>query len=308
VFRVISSNRIGAHLGGYVGTIAQESLLAAGSPAGSSDTPAGSFDELVRRCGAATLRAARFSSFNQPDRQRMIRDFEHLRGIRFHRDSVFNNLAAHDGGTSGPADAAPQETFIAWWKPPSAFNQTLLEFHLLRAPEGISVGLWTGDTTRMPPAEIESLLRGIERLIVAAAGGDVDLANLTDITGVRPVDRGADWLLIDFCWVELEQVQRLLDDALDVPAARAFVVRDGAGNPSLIACLAVSPRIRTCEQAHAACVAGLDGRLTAMAPGRYSLYAQPPEEPEDLGSWREQRLLAEGDGRDIRIVERYREA
>lgn len=309
-FRTISGNRTGLHLRDYVGTIAQVSLLAA-------DMSTPSFDELVRRCGTATLRAARYGSFHQPSHLRMLRELGHLRGVCFHPDSVFNNLAAYDAdpgeGSSGPAGpvgdadaaAALPETPIAWWKPPSSFNQTPLEFNLLRMPEGLSVGLWTNDTTRVPAAEIESLLRGIERLIVAAAGGDVDLGGLSEVTGVTPVVRGPGWLLVDSCWVELAEVQRLLDDALDVPAARAFAVRDSDGNPALIACLAASPRIRTSGQAHAACVGALDGRLTAMAPGRYSVYTRPPEDPHDLESWRKQRLLDDGDGRDPRIAGRY---
>lgn len=307
--RTISGNRTGLHLRDYVGTIAQVSQLAV-------DTSTASFDELVRRCGTATLRAARYGSFHQPSRLRMLRELGHLRGVCFHPDSVFNNLAAYDvdpgGADSEPAGpvggdaAALPETSIAWWKPPSRFNKTPLEFNLLRMPEGLSLGLWTNDTTRVPPAEMESLLRGIERLIVAAAGGDVDLGNLSEVTRVTPVDRGPGWLLVDSCWVELAEVQRLLDDALGIPAARAFAVRGSDGNPALIACLAVGPQIRTAEQAHAACVAALGGRLTAMAPGRYFLYAQPPEDPSDLASWRKQRLLDDGDGRDARIAERYR--
>jgi hypothetical protein len=304
----ISGNRTGRHLHDYVGTIAQASLLAV-------DASTRSFDELVRRAGTATLLSARYGGFHHPSQRRMLRELGHLRGVHFHHDAFFNNLAVHyadaDAGLStsaGSADtaaAALSETFVAWWKPTSSYNQTLLEFHLLRTPEGISVGLWTCDTTRVPPAEIESLLRGIERLIVAAASDDVDLGRLSEITGVTPAAREPGWLLVDSCWVEPAEVQRLLDEALDVPAVRAFLVRDGDGNPALIACLASSPQIRTAAQAHAACVAALEGRPTAMAPGRYSVYARPPDDPGDLASWREQRLLDDGDGRDARIAARY---
>jgi hypothetical protein len=312
VFRTLPSNRTEVHLRDYVGTISQVSLLAV-------DTSTPSFDELMHRSGTAMLRSARYGSFHQPSHQRMVRELEHLRGIRFHADSVFNNVATFDlhpdqgsseaAGSAEPGDgaAALPETFIYWLKPPSGFNQTLLEIHLLRRmPQGLSVGLWTGDTTRVPPAEIELLLRGIERLIVAAAGSDVDLGNLSEVTGVAPVERGPGWLLVDSCWVELAEVQRLLDDALDVPVAHVFAVPDRDGNPALAACLAASPKIRTSKQAHAACVAALDDRLTAMAPGHYSVYTQPPEDPSDLASWRKQRLLDDGDGRDERIAERYR--
>lgn len=313
VFRTISGNRTGLHLRDYVGTIAQVSLLAA-------DMSTPSFDELVRRCGTATLRAARYGCFDQPSHLRMLRELGHLRGICFHPDSVFNNLAAYDPdpGEAGsdpaaPADAASAasaaaalpETPVTWWKPPTSFNQTPLEFNLLRMPEGFSIGLWTSDTTLVPPAEIELLLRGIERLVVAAAGGDVDLGGLTEITGVTPIVRGPGWLLVDSCWVELAQVQRLLDDALGGTAARAFAVPGDDGEPELLACLAASRKIRTPGQAHASCMAALDGRLTAMAPGRYLVYERPPDDAGDLASWRKQSLLEDGDGRDPLIAARY---
>jgi hypothetical protein len=215
--------------------------------------------------------------------------------------------AAGAAGAPSPATAAAAmaETTIGWWRPPRNFNQRLLELQVSWTPEHVSVGLWTSDTARVPATEIESLLRGIERLIVAAAGGDVDLGGLSEVTGVTPVVRGPDWLLVDSCWVELAEVQRLLNDALDVTAAHAFAVRGDDGNPAVIACLAASPRVRTSGQAHAACVAALDGRLTAMTPGRYSVYAQPPEDPSDLASWRKEQLVDDGDGRDARIAGRY---
>jgi hypothetical protein len=308
-FRTISGNRSGLHLRDYVGTIAQVSLLAV-------DMPAPGFDELVRRCGTATLRAARYGSFHQPSHLRMLRELGHLRGVCFHPDSVFNNLAAYDPGPGsgrpgvvGPDGAAraaqSRQTPIAWWRPPSSFNQTPLEFNLLRMPEGLAVGLWTSDTTLVPPAEIESLLHGIERLIAVAASGDVELSGLSEVTGVMPVDRGPGWLLIDSCWVQLAEVQRLLDDALDVAVARAFAVPGADGGPTLIACLAASAGTRTAGQAHAVCVPALDGRLTAMAPGRYLVYDQPADDPDSLASWGEQRLLDDGDGRDPRIAARY---
>jgi hypothetical protein len=304
IFRVLPSNRTELRMRDYVGTISQVSLLAA-------DTSTPSFDELVRRCATATLRSARYGAFHQPSHDKMRRELEHVRGVRFHADSVFNNVATFDlhrgEGPGGDAAALPEAfTGIYWLKPPAGFNQTPLEIHLLRRlPEGLAIGLWTGDTALLPPAEIELLLRGTEQLAVAAAGGDVDLRRLTEITGVTPVVRGPGWLLVDSCWVDLAQVQRLLGDALRGTAAHAFAVPGEDGEPALLACLAASPEIRTPGQAHAACMAALDGRLTAMAPGRYLVYDRPPDDAGDLASWRRQSLLADGDGRDPVIAARY---
>jgi hypothetical protein len=63
------------------------------------------------------------------------------------------------------------------------------------------------------------LLRRTESLLVAAASGDVDLDRLGEITGMRPVERGAGWLGIDRSWIQLDAIRELLADALPAPPA-----------------------------------------------------------------------------------------
>jgi hypothetical protein len=146
----------------------------------------------------------------------------------------------------------------------------------------------------------------MERLLVAAAAADVELRGLAEITGVAPMPRGPGWLRADSCWVELGEAQRLLDDALDVPAARVFRDPAAPGGAALVAYLVPGGGVETPAQAHAACVAELAGhgrprrgqpRYTAMAPARYVICARAPLDRSDLTAWRQQPVLAAGTGR-----------
>jgi hypothetical protein len=147
-------------------------------------------------------------------------------------------------------------------------------------------------------AEIEAVLRGVERLLVAAAGGDVALGQLSELIGITPIARDpARWLRVDSCWVEIAEVQRVLDDALAPGAARLQVRTDADGQSTLVAYLAASDRVRTPYDAHTACLDTLDERPTAMAAHWYVLCDQAPDNPLDLAAWQRQTVLAEGDGR-----------
>jgi hypothetical protein len=181
-----------------------------------------------------------------------------------------------------------------------------LRFQFIDIGSALVFRLWAADTGRVPPAEMEALLRAVERLIVAAAAGDVDLARLGEITGVEPVVRDVGWLYVDSCWVELCEVRRLVRDALPGSASGVFAVSghagsghagsDHLGNPALVAFVA-GEGVGTPEQAHVACMAALAGRYTAMTPGRYVICDRPPEDPDDLAGWQHQQVLTDGDGR-----------
>jgi hypothetical protein len=140
------------------------------------------------------------------------------------------------------------------------------------------------------------VLRGTEKLLMAAAVADVDLDGIGELTGIERIARGPGWFQIDSCWIELAEVQRLADAALGTPAARVFALPGTRGGTSLVAYLA-GGSIRTPEQAHAACLSLLPRRYTAMTPGRYVICERAPDDPADLTGWRAQPVLADGDGR-----------
>lgn len=304
---VTVSNRSQQRLRDYVGTLANDGIL-------TIDVRAARFDELVRRTAAATLRSNHSGPIDRADLIGVIAQIEHDRGSSYLRACAFNDLtpyappeaAGQPAEDTGPADvrrALGRTRFAAMSSPPV---EELLLIILHKIEPELSLGVMTRDDLRVPPAEIESLLRGVERLLVAAAARDVELTRLTEITGVAPMPRGPGWLHTDSCWVELSEAQRLLDDALDVPAVRVFPDPAAPGEAGLVAYLVAGGTVRTPQQAHAACVAELAGhgrprrgqpRYTAMAPARYVICARAPLDRSDLTAWRQQPVLAAGTGR-----------
>ena len=303
--QIMASNRYQRHLGGYVGNLAQECIV-------SVNVRAGGLDEVVRRTGPAILRGTRHSLVEVGAVRPVMARVEHDRGITIAPYCVFNDLSVLFGDTgicppgADPADASralDRSRFASLPQPPA---DRLLLVVLQQVDGEMILGALTSDANRVPFDELKALLRGVESLLVAAASADADLSRIAEITGVRPVSRGPHWLRIGPSWIELPQVQRMLDDALPGPAA-AFAVPGGDGEPELVGYLAAGDGIRTPGQAHRACLTVLAGtrrleppdgiRYTAMTPGRYVICARAPADPRDLAGWQRQTVLAEGDGR-----------
>jgi hypothetical protein len=302
------TNRTRPRLRGYVGPLATDGLLLL-------RTKAASFDELARRATVAALKANRSGPVDRARLLEITGQVEHARGIAYTRDCVFNDISRFqpDQGPAAAA-AAPEQIAGALAEsrfvrlPPTPVDELLLL--ILHRVEGeLMLGALTADAGRVPPEEIESLLRGADRLLTAAAAGDLPLAGLGGVTGVAPLPRGDGWVLADSCWVELAEVQRLLSDACP-RAARVFAQPGAGGSPRLVAYLAATEGVMTPGQAHAACMRLLAGhgrprqpggpRYTAMAPGHYVICAQAPADPASLTGWRRQTVIAQGDGRHRR--------
>jgi len=306
VIHVLATNRYRRHLRGYVGTLVQDAIVPV-------DVRARGFDEIVRRTAAAVLRGNRDSLVWDGSLNRLIEQIEHQRGIAHARYCLYNDISVYqaDTGNGGPvpslaeARRAREQTRFAELPVPGA-EEVLLQILLLQVDGELIIGATTRDANRVPLTELETLLRGTEALLIAAAAGEVELSQLGEITGVQPVERGPGWLYVDHSWIELPEVQRLIDDALPAPAA-AFAVSGPPGEPTLVAYLTSGGGISTPEQAHAACLATLTGtrtvappdgiRYTAMTPSRYVICASAPHDPGDLTAWRRQPVVAVGDGR-----------
>jgi hypothetical protein len=300
----LASNRADVRLRDYVGSLTQYCLILV-------DVSTIRFDDLVRRAGTAALRAHRHSLFDADDLEAVHQAVSRSRGTSFDQDFTFNNLSAFGVNPRTwelipQAAAGAREGALEWWTPrwtPPA----LLQIEMLAAEPALELALISGDTGRVPRAELTLLLRGIERLLAAAAADDQDLTQLTRITGVEPVARDDDWLYIDSCWVELSATQRLVAEALPGTAPSVFAVRGPRGTPILAAYLVATEAVRTPEQAHSACVRLLPGRHSAMAPGWYVLCASTPADPRDLEGWQNQPELSRGNGRVHELPARAQE-
>ena len=136
------------------------------------------------------------------------------------------------------------------------------------------------------------LLLAVERLLVAAAHGDVTAGQMPEIIGLEPIAGTPDRVLADSCWVSVADVQRLLDEAVAPAAARVFA---SAGGLPLVAHLAATSAVRTPQQAHARCMAALARHPTAITPRHYVICPAAPPDPADPAAWPPP--LAAGTGR-----------
>ncbi len=296
-FPILSGNRFEPTLERYIGTLAQSVLVRL-------DTGGAGFDELVRRAFATMLDAVRNGAWDASVATRLHQRVAVRRGLHLRFEPLFNNLVV-DSSPDGPPPepvaslaGAASRTQMVWQPAPP--TSTLIRFDLWQVDPLLLSG-WSSDIGRVDQDEVESLLLAVERLLLAAAGADLDATAVGPATGLEPIAREPGWLLIDSCWIETDEVQRLLHDALGTKAAHAFPQPAAGTDIELVAYIATTEWRDTTpvspEEAHARCLAALDGRLTAMTPQRYVICDGTPQDPTDLTSWRRLPVLAEGSGR-----------
>lgn len=294
VLPTLSANRFEPHLRQHVGSLAQLALITLTI----GDT---TFDRLVRQAWAAVVAASRHGRYDV-DRQRAVAGrIEHERGIVFDCEPLFNNLVIESGPatgrttapvpTPGELEAARRATQVR--RQPMPVGTTLIRFDLYRTDGELRLGCWSSDTDRIGDDEAESLLLAVENLLIAAASGDLDARGIRGSIPLDPVERGPGWLFVDGCWVEVAEVQRLLDDALASTGARVFTAVHGV---PMAAHLARTGTVRTPGQAHAACMAALGAYPTAMAPQHYVICERIPGDPDDPAAWTD--ACCQGSGRE----------
>jgi hypothetical protein len=134
----------------------------------------------------------------------------------------------------------------------------------------------------VPRTELESLLLAVERLLVAAGHGDVPGDRLPELIGLAPIAGTPDRLLVDNCWIDLADVQRLVAEAVTPAVTHVFA---SAGGHPLVAHLTATNDIHTPAQAHARCMAALEHHPTAITPRHYVICPTAPANPADPTAW-----------------------
>lgn len=301
----LCANRFARASRDYVGTIAQDALIAV-------DLTAATFDGIVHATRTAALTAYYHSQYDADRLWQVIDRVSEDRGTEFHRDCVVNDLngavvqarTAH--AASGPerddAARAMRDTRLIWADAdPRPLLFYLEVFGLTR--HDVSLSVWA-EPTRFPAPDVEDFLYAVERLLVAAERRDIPARHIGELAGLRPVARDGSWRRIDSCWVEIPAVQRLLDDvAASVPGVAAtgvFCGREAGGVPpaeSLVAYAAAPGGDIDPRTLHARCLERLAGRPTTMAPAWYVICDGVPGDPACPRSWRQLPVLAEGSGR-----------
>ena len=292
VLTLSSSDRFARHLVNYVGTLAQSALATV-------EISGGTFDELVRHTWMRVLEASRHARYDNVKRDAMERRIERERGLlRLNYEPFFNNLVPESWSalTAGVGfqpeeiDVALTRTELRWR--PMPVDGTPIRFTLNQVDGCLRLDAWSADTGLMPRAEMEALLLAAERLLVAAAHGDVPGTRMPEIIGLEPLAGTPDWVLVDHCWVNVADVQRLLDEALAPAVTRVFASVDGR---PLVAHLAATDAVSTPEQAHDRCMTALARHTTAIAPRHYVICPTAPPDPADPAAWPPP--LAAGPGR-----------
>jgi hypothetical protein len=291
VFPLLSSNRFERHLVNYVGALAQSTVATV-------ETGGRSFDELAGHTWMRVVEASRHGKYDGAKQAAMDELAEHQRGLRFDYGPLFNSLVPESwSGLTGGVEFQPEEIDVAlartelrWY--PMAVDATPIQFTLNQIDGCLRLDVWSGDAGLVPRAELESVLLAVERLLVAAAHGDVAYGRMPEIIGLEPLPGTPDRILAENCWVDIADVQRLVDDAIAPAAARVFA---SAGGRPLVAHLTATDDTRTPEQAHARCMAALAHHPTAITPRHYVICRTAPSDPSDPAAW--PAPLATGTGR-----------
>jgi hypothetical protein len=170
--------------------------------------------------------------------------------MRCHRDVVVNNTTGHSHAILPAAGVEPGTGDRAFGAP--------AEFDIYRLEGKLGCGL-SLDARLATADETAGILGGVERLIVAAADGDVDPADF----GIPPAERGPGWVRARSCWVDLAGVQAAVDLALGPGIARIEAVSDG-----LIAHVGRDTDVSAVAKAVVDAVLR-EGRHGVVAPSRY---------------------------------------
>jgi hypothetical protein len=287
LFASVSGNRFYPGLGDYVGPLAQDALV-------SFSLTAGTFGELVDRAWAGQVNAYRHSRFDPAALWAMIDAVQHRRGQFFGRDWVFNDVGVHmANGTeeeaAGSVEAALGQTRLDWTEVDQV--PVMLFFRLIEVRGVLDLEVHV-DARYFPRDDVDALLRGVERLIVAAARADVPLTTLADVTGCVPIERDQNWVRTGQSWVDLAEVRRLLSDATGSPLCAA-----GVGPGGDIIGYTVGDPGTDPGKIHLDCLALLPGRPAAATPAWYVVCAGAPPQLSDLDAWSGRPVVAEGDGR-----------
>ncbi|MEU8382809.1 condensation domain-containing protein [Streptosporangium sp. NPDC048865] len=272
VIASLASNRVRPELRDYVGPLAQDALMTA-------DLDAPTFDEAVRRFRGASLSGYQHSRFDSVALWEVIEAVNAERGVDFARDCVFNDMSGVTVPDPGPGPSAWIE--CDWL--PAASLPAHLALWANRLEDVVDLTLWI-DPRVMSRTEAEEFGTGIVRLLIAAGDGDLHTSDISDISGISPIERGPEWIHTDSCWVDLGAVERLVGEA--VQGRPHLVTHDQEGR---LTCHVTSG---TPEEIRAACLALLPGRTSAMAPHHYVVHAEGPTGESLQGP-----VVTEGDGR-----------
>ncbi|WP_158844917.1 condensation domain-containing protein [Streptomyces sp. NRRL WC-3742] len=293
VLAALSANRQRAALLDHVGTLAQDALIELdleGAPEGEDGSPGSAptdLDGLIGRTKPTSLAAYWHSTLDAEKVWELVEDTAHLRGARFGRQVVVNDLSLTIPAAVADLQPAPavEPELTELPSPPMPVR---LMFTILRISGSLDFVLVACPQV-LDAQESDHFARALLAVLAAAAKGPVPLAELPGLADLPRPHRVGEWHVIDGCWIDLAAVRALLREALGPEAEIRLALEDAA----LTAEITTPDASLTPGVAHVAVVAALPGRDTAMAPHHY------------LIRHRRSGTVAEGSGRDPEVAARH---
>jgi hypothetical protein len=200
-------------------------------------------------------------------------------------------LAARTGLTDGSAAGRPPEwtgSYQVWPASPTLKDARFLM--MCNYAPCLPVSLFC-DMTYIPLTAAKQMLGGMERVLIAAACGDPDVTELSQVSAVDPVERDDAWVRCGAGWTDIaattglwRQVTGGQPATVTVEGQRlvGYLADQAAPSPAAL---------------HATFMTALGDRNDVHAPDWYRLVDSPPADPADAAAWRRAAVTAEGTGR-----------
>ncbi|MFG1904124.1 condensation domain-containing protein [Micromonospora carbonacea] len=224
------------------------------------------------------------------------------RGVSFDLSTYFNN--GHRGNDWAVTGPEPGPDRLAELRRESRYTRldplprSDMKFMVAASNGGAGVcrlGLLV-DTTYLPGALGETIVRGIETLLCDAVAEEVGVAEIPGRIGLAPAVRGADWVRTPAGWVRPADVAELVREAaggVEV-AVLAAGPAPGTGLTAYVADASAVP-----EELHRRVLALLPGRTGVAAPDGYVACAAAPPAGAGPDAWRGVPVVARGPGRPV---------
>ncbi|MFC5286563.1 condensation domain-containing protein [Actinokineospora guangxiensis] len=227
----------------------------------------------LREAHLAAIKGYRRSMYDPADLAARIAEISLDRGIYLDRATNFNHVRLNvdqlpRSAEVTRADLAEMATRSVLTRlDPMEWNDKKFFLTLEQPTADRCVLSLMADSRYLPPAVVESLLWGIERVARAALDGDLSVRDVTRLVGVAPVERGPEWVRTRAGWVRPDAVERLVRAVAGAGARlRAHPLADGS-----VELHAHAEGDLDAAVLHRDVVAALTGQIGVVAPDKYVL-------------------------------------
>ncbi|MDV9194477.1 condensation domain-containing protein [Streptomyces sp. Wh19] len=276
--QVLCSNRPRGELQESVSNLAQAAIALV-------DCSGATFDTLAKRVGGAALRAYRHGRYDPSMEDELIREVRSERGIYVTRDScMFNYINVT---SDFPVEEFESLGQVKWLSSRSRWTAPPMRFNVLSASSMVQLAI-EADDAYLNRADVDLVLRGVERICAEAANRDIEISKIIDICNISPMIRSDEWIYRDRTYIDLRASRNLLEGVPGVESASLAVDESDGGDSKINCSVYVENERITASYVHAGIVDRLHSFPNGSAPTWYDVY---------LAAGNRGRLLDSGSGR-----------